>query len=218
MLLAIETSSLVCGASLHGDGECIAESYLEQPRVHAEKLAVLVRDLFEEQSLRIEKLDAVAVSAGPGSFTGLRIGMSFAKGLVYPHRIPLAGVNTMMAFMEGNLGHADPAKHPVAVIHSHRDHIYTAAFADADGEAGIRYGRIEDIPAWYPDCRQIIANAGIGVRGYELLQRPVLPSVIGEYYLRKLAGSAVRDYDSLVLEYGMKYKPKEWTSPEREDV
>jgi tRNA threonylcarbamoyl adenosine modification protein YeaZ len=218
MLLAIETSSLVCGASLHAAGECIAESYLEQPRVHAEKLAVLVRDLFEEQSLGIEKLDAVAVSAGPGSFTGLRIGMSFAKGLVYPHRIPLAGVNTMKAFMEGNRGDADPAKHPVAVIHSHGDHIYTAAFAGVAGETGIRYGRVKDIPAGYPDCRQIIANADIGVRDRELLQRPVLPSVIGEYYLRNLDGSAVRDYDRLVLEYGMKYKPKEWSGPEREDV
>ncbi|MDZ7820439.1 MAG: tRNA (adenosine(37)-N6)-threonylcarbamoyltransferase complex dimerization subunit type 1 TsaB [Candidatus Marinimicrobia bacterium] len=214
MILAIETSSLVCGASLHAGGECLAERYLEQPRVHAEKLAVLVRDLLEEEGIRISELRAVAVSAGPGSFTGLRIGMSFAKGLVYPHRIPLAAVNSMEAFIAGTREDADPEQLPVWVIHSHRDHIYMAD----TGAVNIYYGKTGDIPVRYPECRQIITNGDIGIPGIASVKRPVLPSAVGNYYLEHLPGTATTDYDSLILEYGMNYKPKEWNTGDGKQV
>ncbi len=212
MILAIETSSLICGASLHSGGECISENYLEQARVHAEKLAGIVRDLLEEQKIRIQKLDAVAVSAGPGSFTGLRIGMSFAKGLVYPHRIPLAAVNSMKAFIAGNREEAVPGKKPVWVIHSHRDNIYAAELRAPVDSVNIRYGKVEDLAIWYPECRQIISNTDIDIPGIALIKKPILPSVIGNYYVQYMSGEAVTDYDSLALEYGMNYKPKEWVS------
>lgn len=207
----METSSVICGASLHENGECIAETYLKEPRVHAEKLVGLVDKLLEEQTIRIQKIKAVVVSAGPGSFTGLRIGMSFAKGLSYPHNIPLAGVNTMKAFMTGTLKDADKDKHPLWVIRSHKDYIYTAEYKDPVDDIEIRYGRIGDITGLHPNCEQIICNEKlVEVNDILLTEKDILPSMIGNYYLRHMNGSAVTDYDSLVLEYGMDYKPKEW--------
>ena len=207
----METSSLVCGASLHENNECIAEVYLKEPRVHAEKLVGLVSQLFDEQKIRVEKLTAVIVSAGPGSFTGLRIGMSFAKGLVYPHQIPLAGVNTMKAFMAGTLDEVDRTKEPLWVIRSHKDYIYTAQFNTDLDEIDIRYGQIHNINEWYPECELIVCNDAMEeISNIPVLERSILPSMIGNYYMHHKDNTAVRDYDSLVLEYGMDYKPKEW--------
>ena len=211
MILAMETSSLVCGASLHDNGECIAEVYLKEPRVHAEKLVGLVNQLFEEQKIRVQKLTAVVVSAGPGSFTGLRIGMSFAKGLVYPHQIPLAGVNTMKAFIAGTVSKIDRTKHPLWVIRSHKDYIYTAQFSKDLDDIDIRYGQVHNIIEWYPECATIICNDALEeIKDIPVIENSILPSMIGNYYMHHKNDTAVRDYDSLVLEYGMDYKPKEW--------
>lgn len=210
MILALETSSLVCGASLHDGSLCVAESFLYEPRVHAEKLVGLVADLFEEQLIRIDKLDAVVVSSGPGSFTGLRIGMSFAKGLVYPHKIPLGTVNTMQAFMEGTNEMSRPDE-TLWLIRSHRDLVYSAVFKDPVSEIIIHYGKIDELKNWYPECRNIICNQEIPeINDIPVTQKKILPSFIGNYYTKNCPGSAVLDYDSLVLEYGMEYKPKEW--------
>jgi tRNA threonylcarbamoyl adenosine modification protein YeaZ len=211
MILAIETSSLVCGASLHDNGECIAEVYIEEPRVHAEKLVGLVNQLFEEQKIRVQKLSAVIVSAGPGSFTGLRIGMSFAKGLVYPHKIPLAGVNTMKAFITGTVDDVDRALNPLWAIRSHKDYIYTAQFKTDIDKIQIRYGQIHNIKEWYPQCGMIVCNDALEeISDIPVLDRSILPSMMGDYYIRHMNNTAVTDYDSLVIEYGMDYKPKEW--------
>jgi tRNA threonylcarbamoyl adenosine modification protein YeaZ len=211
MILSLETSSVICGASLHENDECIAEVFLKEPRVHAEKLVGLVDRLFNEQKIRIPKLTAVVVSAGPGSFTGLRIGMSFAKGLVYPHKTPLAGVNTMKAFMAGTIDGIDKNQTPLWIIRSHKDYIYTAEYKAPIDNIEIRYGQIKDIKEWHPQCEQIICNDPLKeITDIPVIEKDILPSMIGGYYLRHMAGTAVTDYDSLVLEYGMDYKPKEW--------
>lgn len=211
MILALETSSLICGASLHENGELIAELHLKEARVHAEKLVGLVDRLFTEQKIRVPKLKAVIVSAGPGSFTGLRIGMSFAKGLVYPHSIALAGVNTMKAYMHSTLAKVDLNKNPLWVIRSHKDYIYTAEYKNLINDIDIRYGQIKDIAEWYSDCGQIICNDKLPeIKEIPVLENDIMASMMAEYYLTYQNDSANTDYDSLVLEYGMAYKPKEW--------
>ena len=209
----METSSVICGASLHENGECIAETFLKEPRVHAEKLVGLVDKLFEEQTIRIQKIKAVLVSAGPGSFTGLRIGMSFAKGLVYPHKIPLAGVNTMKAFMAGTLNETEYKQDALWIIRSHKDYIYTAEYCDPIDQIKIRYGQIKDIAEWHPNSKQIVCNEAMPeFADIPVIEKDILPSMIGNYYIRYMDDTAGTDYDSLVLEYGMDYKPKEWKS------
>lgn len=212
MILAIETSSKVCGVSLHDQDLCVAERYLEEERVHAEKLVTLTAELLEEQQIRIPSLEAVVVSAGPGSFTGLRIGMSFAKGLVYPHRISLAAVNSMHAYIAAFRDMIAPEEKPLWVIRSHRDFVYMASYTTEFPKLEIRFGKIGEIAARYPDCRHLISNTtpGIALPEIRITRRSILPSMIGNYYLQYAPGSANCDYDSLALEYGMAYKPKEW--------
>lgn len=210
MILSIETSSLVCGVSLHDADNCVAETYLEQERVHAEKLAGITAEILESQAVSIPALEAVIVSAGPGSFTGLRIGMSFAKGLVYPQRLPLAAVNTMQAYISGT--EHDAGKNTVWMIRSHRDFYYMSEkSADIRGTK-IIYAGFSELWDYFPACRHIICNSTINPQktGIRLIRRSILPSMIGDYYLRYFPHTASGDYDHVTLDYGMNYKPRQW--------
>lgn len=95
MILNIETSSKICSVALTKDG-CV-EFQLEdnEGMRHAEKLAPFVERCMDELHRKEESLDAVAVSMGPGSYTGLRIGLSLAKGLAFGKGVPLIGISTL---------------------------------------------------------------------------------------------------------------------------
>ncbi len=99
-LLALETSGDPLSIALGEDGQLKGLSLVGEPRIHDKMAAELIRRLLQDCALRVEQLDAVAVSAGPGSFTGLRIGASLAKGLCF--RVPpvLVPVPTLEAFAE----------------------------------------------------------------------------------------------------------------------
>jgi tRNA threonylcarbamoyladenosine biosynthesis protein TsaB len=97
IILNIETSTSVCSATLSKDGTVIALQESAQPNVHAEKLAVFIHVLMEQASLPYSALDAIAVGTGPGSYTGLRIGTSTAKGLCYALDKPLLAIPTLKA-------------------------------------------------------------------------------------------------------------------------
>jgi tRNA threonylcarbamoyladenosine biosynthesis protein TsaB len=95
LILSIETALDICSAAIHENGILKAYSQIAEPRQHALRLAVLIRDIFHQAGCSPAQLSAVAVSAGPGSYTGLRIGASTAKGLCFGLSIPLIGVNTL---------------------------------------------------------------------------------------------------------------------------
>ncbi|MCF6352277.1 MAG: tRNA (adenosine(37)-N6)-threonylcarbamoyltransferase complex dimerization subunit type 1 TsaB [Cyclobacteriaceae bacterium] len=101
MILSIETSTKICSVALHNKGELLAESTLYVDKSHAEKLAVLIKDLISYADITTKDLTAVAIASGPGSYTGLRIGTSTAKGLCYALNIPLMAVNTLEAMAYG---------------------------------------------------------------------------------------------------------------------
>lgn len=100
MILGIETATSVLGVALAHEGRVLGSRMLERPNVHDELLVPMCRDLIADCGQTMEQLDAVAVSSGPGSFTGLRIGMAAAKGIALALDIPLAAVPTLdaMAF------------------------------------------------------------------------------------------------------------------------
>jgi tRNA threonylcarbamoyladenosine biosynthesis protein TsaB len=95
LILSLETSATICSCALHQDGILLKEAAVFEGQAHASKLAVLIKDLFNNLSIEIKSLQAVAVSSGPGSYTGLRIGTSTAKGLCYALNIPLIGIPTL---------------------------------------------------------------------------------------------------------------------------
>ena len=96
-ILNIETSTEVCSVVLAKDGEILFEKESAEGLNHSELLTVFIEELFTENNLQMNILDAIAVSKGPGSYTGLRIGVSVAKGLCYALDIPLIAIGTLDA-------------------------------------------------------------------------------------------------------------------------
>ncbi|MBF9255170.1 tRNA (adenosine(37)-N6)-threonylcarbamoyltransferase complex dimerization subunit type 1 TsaB [Pontibacter sp. 172403-2] len=95
VLLAIETSSTVCSVALYKDNQLLGASELQIEKSHSSHITVMIAQLVENCGLALEDLSAVAVSGGPGSYTGLRIGSSTAKGLCFSLDIPLLEVSTL---------------------------------------------------------------------------------------------------------------------------
>ena len=96
-ILAIETSSNICGISLIENGSFIDSVDENKTKQHAEILPKLYKELQSRNNFSLSNIDALAVSIGPGSFTGLRIGLSFAKGLAFSKNLPIIPISTMMA-------------------------------------------------------------------------------------------------------------------------
>lgn len=95
LILNIETSTEVCSVSLTENGKTLFLKESSEGLNHSKLLTVFIENIFKENSLDINSVDAVAVSKGPGSYTGLRIGVSVAKGLCYGLDIPLISVNSL---------------------------------------------------------------------------------------------------------------------------
>ena len=95
LLLSIETSSPICSVALHQNGQLIAFNESATPQSTASRLAVMIDEVLKSGDCQPKQLQAVVISAGPGSYTGLRIGVATAKGICYALSIPLISVNTL---------------------------------------------------------------------------------------------------------------------------
>ena len=100
LILCIETGTDVCSVGIARDGELLSLRESDEGRDHARKVGVFVDELLRETGIAPDDLDAVAVGKGPGSYTGLRIGVSFAKGLCYGMQKPLLAVGSLDALVE----------------------------------------------------------------------------------------------------------------------
>lgn len=128
LILNIETATTVCSVSIARDGEVIAINEKNDGYSHSESLSPFIDEMLKEHGLKPTDLDAVAVSEGPGSYTGLRIGVSTAKGLCFALDIPLIAVSSLQAMA---LEAAE--KHPnfdlyVPMIDARRMEVYTSFY------------------------------------------------------------------------------------------
>ena len=126
IILHLETATKTCSVALSKNGELLAlKEETSEKFSHAEKLNQFILDVLEVTGLTVKNLDAVAVSAGPGSYTGLRIGTSTAKGICYALQIPLISVDSLMAL--ANL--AKDADHLLCpMFDARRMEVYTAIY------------------------------------------------------------------------------------------
>ncbi|MCC8087898.1 MAG: tRNA (adenosine(37)-N6)-threonylcarbamoyltransferase complex dimerization subunit type 1 TsaB [Rikenellaceae bacterium] len=99
LILNIETGTDICSAALSNNGELLSLRENTEGRGHAKYLAVYIKEMLREMNVKPEDLEAVAVGMGPGSYTGLRIGVSVAKGLCYALNIPLIAVNSLKSLL-----------------------------------------------------------------------------------------------------------------------
>lgn len=131
MILNIETSQEVCSVALTDEGALYYQMEESTPMRHAEALAPMVKKTLDEMRKRDKTLTAVAVSIGPGSYTGLRIGLSEAKGIAYGYGVPLIGVSTLEAMAVKVLFHRWDLQGDellVPMMDARRMEVYTAVY------------------------------------------------------------------------------------------
>ena len=135
-IILIETSTSLCSAALAVDGRVVSYRESSEPRAHAAMTAPYVAEVLQEQGLKVADCDAVCVSAGPGSYTGLRVGSSTAKGLCFAAGIPLLAVGTLDVLVwqaiEGGLL-PEGCKYIIPMIDARRMEVYSAVY-NAKGE------------------------------------------------------------------------------------
>jgi len=124
-IIAIDTATDVCGITYLIDGEIIHTIEDNIPRQHAKSLPLFYEKLCSETKLTLNNIDGIAVSIGPGSFTGLRIGLSYSKGLAFGCGLPIIPVPTLTAIMKSGEIFNGTAH---AILYSHRDIVYAQRF------------------------------------------------------------------------------------------
>lgn len=130
-IILIETSTSLCSTALAEDGIIVCERISGEPRAHASKTALFVSEMLSDKGLKVSDCDAVAVSKGPGSYTGLRVGVSTAKGLCFGAGIPMISVGTLDTLvwqaLDGNML-PEGCRYIIPMIDARRMEVYTGIF------------------------------------------------------------------------------------------
>ena len=136
-ILAFETSAKAASAAVMADGKLLAECYQNTGLTHSQTLMVMAQDLLKQLNLTAKDMDAVAVAAGPGSFTGVRIGVAAAKGFAWGREIPCVGTSTLESMA---LGLGAWQGYVCPVMDARRSQVYNALFHVSGGN----YARVRE--------------------------------------------------------------------------
>ena len=127
-ILAIESASTICGVAIFLKSKLVELDEIDQPRIHGNRLPVLIHDILNNHSITINQLDGIAISSGPGSYTGLRIGMSLARGLAASGGIPIIPVPTLFSM---NV-HIQKKGIYWIMLHSHKNLVYAQRYLSGE--------------------------------------------------------------------------------------
>jgi len=129
-IILIETSTALCSAAISENGRVVAERRSAEPRAHASLTAPFVKELLDECGWKTADCDAVCVGMGPGSYTGLRVGVSTAKGLCFGADIPLLAVSTPeILFWQGKELQPEGCTAVLPMVDARRMEVYTCIFS-----------------------------------------------------------------------------------------
>ena len=131
LILAFETSAKAASVALTENGKLLGESYQNTGLTHSQTLMVMAEDLLKQCGKTVDDITAVAVAEGPGSFTGVRIGVAAAKGFAWGRQLPCYGISTLEA-MAVSLGAYDG--HVCACMDARRNQVYNALFYVNQGQ------------------------------------------------------------------------------------
>lgn len=134
-IILIETSTSLCSAAIEQDGRIISSRETAEPRAHASRTAVFIKEMLDECGLRVQDCDAVCVSSGPGSYTGLRVGSSTAKGLCFGASKPLLAAGTLDILVRQALeeGLPEGCTAIIPMVDARRMEVYCAVY-NTEGE------------------------------------------------------------------------------------
>ena len=165
-IILIETSTALCSVALAENGQITAYRESYAPKAHASLTAVFIQEMLDERGLTLADCDAVCVSKGPGSYTGLRVGVSTAKGLCFGSKKPLLAVGTLdtlvaQAFCQPDStcqpeqSEGSPYRFIIPMIDARRMEVYAAVFSTCGPESDYHPERSKDSPYY----RQITETA-----------------------------------------------------------
>ena len=164
-IILIETSTALCSVALAENGQITVYRESSAPKAHASLTAVFIQEMLDERGLTLADCDAVCVSKGPGSYTGLRVGVSTAKGLCFGSKKPLLAVGTLdtlvaQAQIADQVGNVIPdligdPRFIIPMIDARRMEVYTAVFSPCHPESVCHPERSEGSPSY----RQITETA-----------------------------------------------------------
>lgn len=187
-ILAIESASITASCAVSENNVVLGEYSLGHKKTHSEKLMPLIEKLLEDMDIKIREIELIAISEGPGSYTGLRIGAAIAKSIAYAINVPIANVPTMES-LASNIYSSD--KYIVPVMDAKSGRVYTGIYRwDNDNLITVK----EQFPT---DIDELI----------EILNNTTAPIV--------LSGDGSQNYKSLFME---KLKIKYTFSPKQFDL
>jgi tRNA threonylcarbamoyladenosine biosynthesis protein TsaB len=127
-ILSIETSTQICSIALHQNGALIDLEANDGKGAHSELLVRMISDLLDRCNISMRELNAIAVSEGPGSYTGLRIGISTAKGLAFAWDLPLIGIPTLKLLAYAAVENLGDIPYIIPVLDARRMEVYREVF------------------------------------------------------------------------------------------
>lgn len=127
-LLLIESSNEICSVALSQEKSIIQEKYIDKPNSHSVYLAPFVNEVLNNATMSINELDGVVISDGPGSYTGLRIGSSLAKGICLGADIPLMAVSTLKGLAQKALNDYPSVDQAIALVDARRSDAYIGVY------------------------------------------------------------------------------------------
>jgi tRNA threonylcarbamoyladenosine biosynthesis protein TsaB len=155
LILCIETATEICSVAIAKDGKTIALAEDKLGNNHASQLHILVQKALDIAAISLQDINAVAVSKGPGSYTGLRVGVSSVKGYCYALQIPMIAINTLQSLANGYLTNNPDYKGLVCpMIDARRMEVYCALFDDQLAEILPTQAKIIDDHSFHEELIQ----------------------------------------------------------------
>lgn len=191
-LLALDTATEACSVALSFNHETSAH-FERCPREHTKKILPMVENLMQQAQAEFSQLDAIIFGQGPGSFTGVRIGVAAAQGLAFGAQVPMIGISTLAAMAQQAMDEQS-AEYVVAAIDARMGEIYHAVYRNEKGIAVLEDNEIVVDPSQLPDASPIDAvGVGTGWVTYSELLSEKYPQV------KRLEIELPRAYDMLKL-------------------
>ncbi|MHC3401009.1 tRNA (adenosine(37)-N6)-threonylcarbamoyltransferase complex dimerization subunit type 1 TsaB [Aeromonas veronii] len=155
-ILAVDTATEACSAALLV-GDKLFSRWEEAPRDHTRKILPMVQAVLEDAGISLSDLDAIAFGRGPGSFTGVRIGISVAQGLAFGVGVPLIGISTLAAMAQGAY-RLDGAEQVLTAIDARMNEVYFGRYELIDGRMQLVGDEVVSEPAALVDVRGKLAG------------------------------------------------------------
>ncbi|QGW98877.1 tRNA (adenosine(37)-N6)-threonylcarbamoyltransferase complex dimerization subunit type 1 TsaB [Aeromonas veronii] len=155
-ILAVDTATEACSAALLV-GNKLFSRWEEAPRDHTRKILSMVQAVLEDAGISLSDLDAIAFGRGPGSFTGVRIGISVAQGLAFGAGVPLIGISTLAAMAQGAY-RLDGAEQVLTAIDARMNEVYFGRYELIDGRMQLVGDEVVSDPAALVDVRGKLAG------------------------------------------------------------